>query len=303
MPSTPNITRVAASARSRERSYRGPLLMLSAALTFAVLDGLIKSLGPAFRIWDIAFIRWGGSLALLIIIFGRKDALFRTDNPKLMAVRSITGCVTFFLLIAAIRQIALSTAIVLFFTFPAFAALFSVVMFGERISRWQILCILGTLIGVAVLLDLELTRNFAGVAFALLSGIFAGFTVCLIKKLRANHGPVVIYLYFCLLGALVSFPMFIANPVIPRSGQEWLMAAGIACTAVIGQLLMNQGFKYCKSWEGGMYLTSEVVFTAILGIMFLGELTNWHFWTGGTLILLCVISLQLITARQTSGAQ
>ena len=276
--------------------------MLSAALMFALLDGLIKSLGPAFRVWDIAFIRWGGSLTLLIVIIRRKGTLFKTDNPKLMAVRSVTGCITFFLLIAAIRRIPLSTAMVLFFTFPAFAAIFSAMMFGERISKSQILCIFGTLIGVAVLLDLELTGNLAGAAFALLSGLFAGFSVCLIKKLRANHGPVVIYLYFCLLGALVSFPMFISHPVIPQSSQEWLMAAGIATTAVIGQLLMSQGFKYCKSWEGGMYLTSEVVFTAILGIVFLGELTNWHFWTGGMMILLSVISLQLITAGQMSDA-
>jgi hypothetical protein len=39
--------------------------MLAAALVFAVLDGLIKMMGPAFRVWDIAFLRWGGSLVLL----------------------------------------------------------------------------------------------------------------------------------------------------------------------------------------------------------------------------------------------
>jgi len=76
------------------------------------------------------------------------------------------------------------------------------------------------------------------------------------------------------------------------------MAGGIACTAVAGQLLMNQGFKYCRSWEGGMYLTAEVVFTAILGIVFLGELTSGYFWTGGILIVTSVILLQLTTARQ-----
>jgi len=43
--------------------------MLAAALIFAVLDGLIKLMGPAFRVWDIAFLRWGGSFALLLIIF------------------------------------------------------------------------------------------------------------------------------------------------------------------------------------------------------------------------------------------
>ena len=188
---------------------------------------------------------------------------------------------------------------VLFFTFPAFAALFSIFIFGERISKLQILCIVGTLSGVGFLLDVKLPHSLFGTAIALLSAVFAGFTVCLIKLLRDSNGPVVIYLYFCLLGAVVSFPMFIAQPIVPDSGQEWLMAAGIACTAVIGQLLMNQGFKYCKSWEGSMYLTAEVVFTAILGIVFLGELTSWHFWTGGILILLSVISLQLISARQT----
>ena len=43
--------------------------MLAVALIFAVLDGLIKLMGPAFRVWDIAFLRWGGSFALLLIIF------------------------------------------------------------------------------------------------------------------------------------------------------------------------------------------------------------------------------------------
>ncbi len=269
---------------------------------FAVLDGLIKLMGPSFRVWDIAFLRWGGSLALLVIIFGWRGGLFRTDNLKLMIIRSITGFITFILLISAIRKIPLSTAIVLFFTFPAFAALFSSLIFGERISKLQILCIGGTLAGVSFLLDFKLTHNLFGTIIALLSALFAGFTVCLIRTLRASNGPVVIYLYFCLLGAVVSFPMFIANPVIPRSGREWLMAGGMAGTAVAGQLLMNQGFKYCKSWEGGMYLTTEAIFTAILGIAFLGELTGWYFWAGGILILTSIILLQLTTARQVVRA-
>ena len=275
--------------------------MFAAAIIFAVLDGLIKLMGPAFRVWDIAFIRWGGSLVLLVVIFGWQGSLFKTDNPKLMVIRSVTGCITFIFFMTAIRSIPLSTAMVLFFTFPAFAALFSAVLFGEKISKLQIILIGGTLLGVAFLFDVKLTYNVFGAVVGLLSGVFAGFTVCLIKKLSDSNGPVVIYLYFCLLGVVVSFPMFIADPVIPQSGLEWLMAAGIVCTAVSGQLLMNQGFKYCRSWEGGLYLTAEVVFTAILGIGFLRELTNWHFWTGGILIFLSVILLQLATARQKIG--
>jgi hypothetical protein len=40
--------------------------MLGSAFIFAVLDVLIKLIGPEFRVWDIAFYRWGGGL----LIFG-----------------------------------------------------------------------------------------------------------------------------------------------------------------------------------------------------------------------------------------
>ena len=298
MLTTPRISRIASQSSSKINSIAGPALMLAAALIFSILDGLIKLMGPSFRVWDIAFLRWGGSFALMVILFGWQGRLFKTDNLKLMILRSATGCITFLLFITAVRSIPLSSAVVLFFTFPAFAALFSALLLGERITKLQILCIGGTLIGVAIFLDFKISHNLVGSIIALLASMFAGVTVCLIKRLRDHNGPVVIYLYFCLLGAVVSFPMFIANPVIPASGRDWVMVCGIIVTAVAGQLLMNQGFKFCKSWEGGLYLTSEVLFTGILGIVFLGELTNGHFWAGGILILASVILLQLTTARQ-----
>jgi len=46
----------------------GPVLMISAAIGFAVLDSLIKLLGPSYRVWDIAFYRWGIGFVLLLII-------------------------------------------------------------------------------------------------------------------------------------------------------------------------------------------------------------------------------------------
>ncbi len=72
------------------RSIMGPLLMISAAMGFAVHDCLIKLLGPSYRTWDIAFYRWGIGFVLLLIIFGRRaGSLFKTNDLKLMVFRSI----------------------------------------------------------------------------------------------------------------------------------------------------------------------------------------------------------------------
>ena len=103
----------------------GALLMLASAFLFAVLDGLIKLLGPPFRIWDIAFYRFACGLAILVLIIGRKHNPFAGHNRKLLIIRGITGSCAFLALVTAIRLIPISTALVLFFSFPAFAAFFS----------------------------------------------------------------------------------------------------------------------------------------------------------------------------------
>ena len=272
--------------------------MLASAFLFSGLDGLIKLLGPGFRVWDIAFYRFGVGLAILIGILGWKRNLFKTHNLKLMIVRGITGTTAFLLLVIAIRQIPISTAMVLFFSFPAFAALFSFLIFGERISLGHIGCIAGALIGAAILFDYQISDNLWGQAAGLTSGIFAGLTVCFIKKLKETNGAPEIYLYFCLLGALITFPAFISNPQLPQSGIEWLMIGSIVLTALAAQLLMNQGFQYCKSWEGGLILTSEVVFTALLGIFFLGEILTWRFGIGSLLIVGSAICSNFAASRK-----
>ena len=39
--------------------------MLGSALMFAVMDGVIKMIGPSFRVWDIAFYRFGFGIVIL----------------------------------------------------------------------------------------------------------------------------------------------------------------------------------------------------------------------------------------------
>jgi drug/metabolite transporter (DMT)-like permease len=279
-----------------------PLLMFVSAFLFAVLDILIKILGPSFRVWDIAFYRFGFGLVILTVVFGWRKNPFSGNNRKLLILRGITGSIAFLSLVTAIRLIPISTAMVFFYSFPAFAAIFSPLMFKEKITIPELVCVLVAICGVIVLFDFSLQGSLLGQAMALLGGAAAGITVCMIKKLREQNGPVIIYLYFCLLGTLVTLPSFIANPQIPRTPVELLIVGGIAFTSIIAQLLMNQGFQYCKSWEGGLYLTSELIFTSIFGILILGELVTWHFWTGGCMILGSAVAFNRFSAQRMGHA-
>jgi drug/metabolite transporter (DMT)-like permease len=283
--------------------FKGPILMFASAVLFSATDIIIKVIGPAYRVWDIAFFRFGGGLVLMITLFGWFGNPFKGDNTRLLIVRGICGALAFVSLVTAIHLLPLSSAIVLMYTFPAFAALFSALLYGERVSLFQLACIFGTLSGVAVLLGFCPKGHLLGETLGLLAGMFAGIAVCVITKLRETNGPVIIYFYFCLVGALMVFPAFIAGPRLPTTGRGLILVLALVVLLLVAQLLMNYGFKYCRSWEGGLFLSSEAFFTSVAGICFLGDSVTWRFWIGGSLILGCAVLMNTAAATSRTGGK
>jgi len=284
----------------RSATTVGLFLMLASAFNFAVLDILVKLLDPSFRVWEIAFYRFLCSLLILTTVFGWRHNPFKGHNPKLMVLNGIISSIGFVALVTAIRLINISTAMGLFYSFPAFAALFSTLIFRESVRKEELFYVLIALCGVMILFEFRLGGSLIGQVMGLLAGISIGLSVAIVRKLREKEGSVVIYLYYCLVGSVVTFPPFIANPQIPRVVEEWLIFAGIIFSSIFAMLLMNKGFRYCKSWEGGLILTNELIFTAIFGIVFLKELLTCRFLIGGLLILGSVVALNLSNIRKPS---
>jgi len=274
-----------------DAAVAGPLFMLSAALLFTVLNMLVKLLGPEYTVWSIGFYRFFGGVVMLMAFFGRHKNPYRGHNIRLLIIRGFTGCGAFICIVTAIRLLPVSTALVIFYSFPAFSAVASFILYKERLGMPEIACIATVLIGVGILFDLNVSGGLLGQVVALAGAAFAGLTVTFIRTLREKNGPVTIYLYFCTMGILVTAPMFVKHPVLPSTPVEWGMVMGLIFVSLTGQLLMNQGFFYCRGWEGGLLMSSEAIFTAAVGIMFLGDPVSWRFWTGAFLILLSVIAL------------
>lgn len=277
----------------------GPLFMLSAALIFTLLNLLIKLLGPAYTVWHIGFFRFFGGVVLLVAIFGRRRNPYRGNDIRLLIIRGCTGSVAFISMVTAIRMLPVSTALVIFYAFPAFAAVFSFLIYGDRIGRREMACIAGVMIGVGILFDFK-GGGFIGQTVAFVGSVFAGLTVTLIRTLREKNGPVIIYLYFCTMGTLVVLPKFVTAPILPATPVEWVMVLGITLASLTGQLLMNQGFFYCRGWEGGVFMSSEVVFTAVVGIALLGDPASWRFWAGGLTVFGSVVALNRLKANGAS---
>ncbi len=285
----------------------GPLLMLAAAILFTLLNFMIKLLSPEYTVWHIVFYRCFGGMVLLILIIGRNGQNpFKGYNIPLLMIRGGVGSVAFCCLVMAIKILPLSTASVIFYSYPAFAALFAFMLYRETLGMGEIASIFAVIAGVAILFDFHLAGGLFGQTMAVVAAALAGMTVTLIRSLRLHNGPVVIYLYFCAMGALITLPMFIKSPSIPLNPKDFFLIIGMLLTSISAQIVMNQGFFHCRGWEGGIFMSSEVIFTAMAGIIFLHDPAPWRFWVGSVIIMgsgLMLARLKKNTILSPSPAQ
>ncbi len=271
--------------------------MLLSAFFFTGMNLLLKQAMTDFGVWDIGFYRFTGGLVILIALFGRHRNPFGSMDTHLLIIRGCSGSIAFICFVFSVQRLPVSTALMLLYAYPAFAALFSSWLYHEKITRPAWVCMAAVLAGVAILVDPAGGVDLFGTVAGILSAIFAGLTIAIIRRLKQTNGSVVIYLYFCLVGSLVTAPAFLHSPTLPSTVSQALVCGGIVVSSILGQLTMNHGFGYCRSWEGGLYLTSEVVLTGLTGIALLGDPVGWRFFTGGALILGSAVAIQMLQAR------
>jgi drug/metabolite transporter (DMT)-like permease len=116
----------------------------------------------------------------------------------LLFIRGLCGAVAFLLLVAAFQRIPLSTAMVLFYLYPAITAILSPWVTGEPTAgtAWPFIC--GAFIGTSLILwpfDASVAFNL-GHLFAVCSSFLCALTVLLVRRLGRENN--IYTLFFCL---------------------------------------------------------------------------------------------------------
>jgi drug/metabolite transporter (DMT)-like permease len=274
--------------------FTGLGLMLLAALSFSFTDLLIKNLSSSFSPTQIAFVRFFLGGFLLWPILSSQGISLRGTQKRILILRGLFGTFSFFCLLKSIAMIPLSNAIVLHYTFPLFATIFSYLLFKISLERGEMILILVGLAGIYILADPDFHSFNLGYLFGLLSGCLGGMAMVLAHKARQMNSPFIIYFYFCLVGGMITFPFMLQSFKVPTI-QHGILLALIGLMLLIGQVLMNHGLKFCKASEGSLILMAEVVFTGIGGFLIFKDPMTWNFLAGAFLIIGSAVGLNLVS--------
>jgi drug/metabolite transporter (DMT)-like permease len=269
-------------------------LMLLSALIFSFTDIFIKVLSSSFSSIQIAFARFFLGGFILWPLLSSRGISLRGSQTRILILRGFFGTLSFFFLLKSIAMIPLSNAIVLHYTFPLFAALFSFLCFKIALEKGEMILILIGLIGIYILTNPDFHSFNNGYLFGFLSGCIGGLAMVLAHKARQTNSPFVIYFYFCLIGGMITSPFVLQNFKAPGIQNGFLLVL-IAILLLIGQVVMNHGLRFCKASEGSLILMSEIVFTGIAGFLIFKDKVTWNFLVGAFLIIGSGIGLNLMS--------
>lgn len=276
----------------------GAAWIVSAAFTYAAMNGAAKIGAGHLTVWQIGTARFlFGAVALAVIGLVTGLNLWGKHWP-LHLVRALTGTAAFLLLIASFETVPISEAMVLFYSWPAFACLLSAWVAGEPTSRAE-----WPLVGMAFAgAGLILWPHQGGGGFTwghllALAGAFIGsVAIILVRRLARDNNAMAIYFHLCLVGLIVcAVPLFFqSRPILPESSFGWWILLFMAVPSLLNQLFMNQGFVYLRAPQVGVLMYLEVLFLAGFGIFWLGEPLTWRLIAGGLLILTGGVALNLL---------
>lgn len=154
---------------------------------------------------------------------------------------------------------------------PFFAILLSIPILKEKPTRLDWASVLIAFLGSLLIIRPGSNLTLVPALLGLYGGFGAGTAYVFVRALgRKGERTSVIVLCFSLFSCAVTLPQLIFA-FHPMTGQQWLILCLAGISAAIGQFGITTAYKYAPAKDISVFDYTQVIFAALLGILFLGE--------------------------------
>ena len=222
----------------------------------------------------------------------------KPEHARLLLLRGLCGAIAFNITYAALPYLPLADHTALFFLNPIFIALGSWPILGETVGAIDVL---GVAMGFAgTLLDVRPSfifggetspRFLKGVYLQLAAAVLAAGAMLCVRYIGKRESPLVIAAWFqgmsCLTSAVLLLPPWSTamgqSPIVPSAHDAALLGL-VSCTSYAAQILLNRGYQVLPPVKASGIAYLQVVWSALLGAVALGEALTFTSVMGALLI-------------------
>ncbi|MBN1914280.1 MAG: DMT family transporter [Parachlamydiales bacterium] len=265
----------------------GIIITIIAYLFFAISATFVRILSSSLPAIEIVFFQNLTALFILIPYCYKRNTLsFQKKDISTHLIRDIMGMLSYLGFFFAIQKIGLINATLLSYTAPFFTPFVWKIWMKEKVEKhvwWAIILGFG---GIAIILHPGSSLLKIGALMGLLSGIFTSISLVAIRILNMkNTSRSRALLYFFFVGAIISFPMAIAQWKTPTL-QQFFFAICVGVFITIGQILLTTAYQYGTASFLSPLCYFMVIFTGLISWIVFQQPPGWENLIGAFLIIL-----------------
>lgn len=248
---------------------------------FVRLSGDLPSIQKSFFRNLIAFL-----FALAIIKKDHIPFLITKGSIVPLLLRSIAGTIGILCNFYAVDHLPIADASMLNKLSPFFVLIFSFLILKEKVTIYQAICILIAFLGSLFVIKPSVTifQNPSSL-IGVLGGLTAGLAYAFVRVAgkRGVKGPVIVA-FFSGFSCLVTLPNLLLN-YAPMTIRQILFLLLAGLSAAGGQFAITSAYTHAPAREISIYDYSQIIFSTILGLIFLQELPDGYSFIGYTIII------------------
>ena len=280
---------------------KGAVLMCTSAFLFSAMQIPISLSGTTIPIMEQVFFRNIVTLILSFILIMRSGgSLFGTKkNQPLLFVRSafgFLGLITQFYAVAHANQGDVSTMMKLS---PFMITLWAAIFLREKIRKVQIPALLIAFLGAAFVANPAFNSNLLPLFMAFLCAFFSSVSYTLLAYFKNKVDGMTIIMHFSTFCVLACIPFMIFDFVMPTF-KELLLLLLIGVFGGFGQIALTYAYRLATAAEISIYNYSGIVFSIILGYVFLGEVLDVTSVIGCALVIIAALITYIFSGKKAA---
>lgn len=266
-------------------NQRGAAWLLCSALSFAVMNALVRWMGADIHGFQQAFFRClFGWVALFPFVWAQAPAVFRTSRPVMHLLRGLIGVCAMLNVFYALSVLPLAESTAIFFARPLFIIPLSVLFLGEAVDWRRGLATAVGFIGVLVMLQPGHAAIGAGELAALAATGLMATVLVLVKKMTATESPITMLFYFSGIGTIGTLLPALTVWVWPTPAQ-WLMLGVMGSIGSLAQWLAVRAYRVGDAGAITPMDYSQMVFAVLFGYLLFAQLPGWHTVAGAAIVI------------------
>ena len=272
---------------SKNRQYTLAILfVILDSVGFSLMNFFVKLSGdlPAMQ---KAFFRNAIALIVSIIVLAGTREKFRIKRESWpwLILRSVFGSLGIFCNFWALSRLTIADASILNKMSPFFAIIMSIFILHELPGVFEWFCVAAAFAGT--LFVVKPTAGLASIpaVIGLAGGFFAGTAYTFVRFLgkKGERGPVIV-MFFSAFSCLAFLPSLLFH-YHPMTAAQVLSLLGAGISASLGQLCVTKAYSLAPAKEISVFDYSQVLFAAIWGFLFLGEIPDMFSRIGYVIII------------------